>query len=307
MADSHATKNHDYHLVNPSPWPLIGSIGAFLMAVGVVVLMRSLGAGTGLFGISGSWLFMVGLAIVLLTMTLWWRDVIVEANGGDHTAVVRLHLRYGMIMFIASEVMFFVAWFWAYFDASLFPAPVYSINGDTASVVGMIERAAATGGVWPPKPTADHTFTSTFDPWGLPLVNTLILLLSGTTVTMAHHALLENNRKGLVRGLAATVVLGLLFTALQAYEYGHAAFTYGGHIYGSTFFMATGFHGAHVIIGTIFLAVCLVRAIRGAFTPQQHFGFEAAAWYWHFVDVVWLFLFACIYVIGAGANAGAGH
>ncbi len=308
MADSHATKNHDYHLVNPSPWPLVGSIGAFVMAVGGIILMRSLNGGAGLFGLRGSTVFFIGFLLVLLTMALWWRDVIVEANQGDHTAVVRLHLRYGMIMFIASEVMFFVAWFWAYFDASLFPAPVYQLNPETtSSVVGMVERAAATGGVWPPKPTADHTFTSTFDPWGLPLVNTLILLLSGTTVTLAHHALLENNRKLLVRGLAITVILGLLFTALQAYEYGHAAFTYSGHIYGATFFMATGFHGAHVIIGTIFLAVCLVRASRGAFTPQQHFGFEAAAWYWHFVDVVWLFLFACIYVIGAGANAGAGH
>ena len=292
--------------------PLIGSVGALVMAIGAVVLMRSLGGGAGLLGLHGPWLFYVGFLLVLATMALWWRDVIAEANGGDHTAVVRLHLRYGMIMFIASEVMFFVAWFWAYFDASLFPAPVYPINGDTASVVGMVERAAATGGVWPPKPTADHTFTATFDPWGLPLVNTLILLLSGTTVTLAHHALLENNRKLLVRGLAITVVLGLLFTALQAYEYGHAAFTYGGHIYGSTFFMATGFHGAHVIIGTIFLAVCLVRAMRGAFTPQQHFGFEAAAWYWHFVDVVWLFLFACIYVWGsdfgrAATGAVAGH
>ena len=223
MADSHATKNHDYHLVNPSPWPLIGSVGALVMAIGAVVLMRSLGGGAGLLGLHGPWLFYVGFLLVLATMALWWRDVIAEANGGDHTAVVRLHLRYGMIMFIASEVMFFVAWFWAYFDASLFPAPVYPINGDTASVVGMVERAAATGGVWPPKPTADHTFTATFDPWGLPLVNTLILLLSGTTVTLAHHALLENNRKLLVRGLAITVVLGLLFTALQAYEYGHAA------------------------------------------------------------------------------------
>ncbi len=307
MADSHATKNHDYHLVNPSPWPLVGSIGAFIMAVGAIVLMRSLGGGAGLFGMRGPWLFFVGFLIVLATMAFWWRDVINEANGGDHTAVVQLHLRYGMIMFIASEVMFFVAWFWAYFDASLFPAAVYPINADTSSVVGMVDRAAWTGGVWPPKPTADHTFTATFDPWGLPFVNTLILLLSGTTVTMAHHALLNGNRRGLVRGLAITVVLGMLFTVLQAYEYGHAAFKFAGNIYGSTFFMATGFHGAHVIIGTIFLAVCLVRAMRGAFTPEQHFGFEAAAWYWHFVDVVWLFLFACIYVIGAGPNPGGGH
>ena len=308
MSDSHAEKNHDYHLVNPSPWPLIGSIGALLMAIGAVILMRSLGTGEGLFGLRGPWVFYLGFLVVLVTMALWWRDVISEANGGDHTPVVRLHLRYGMIMFIASEIMFFVAWFWAYFDAALFPAPVYPVNPETTdAVVGMVQRALETGGVWPPKPTADHSFTSTFDPWGLPLVNTLVLLLSGTTVTMAHHALLEKNRRGLIWGLAVTVALGLLFTSLQAFEYGHAAFHYSGNIYGATFFMATGFHGAHVIIGTIFLAVCLVRAMRGSFTPEQHFGFEAAAWYWHFVDVVWLFLFVCVYVIGAGPHAGAGE
>ncbi|MBV1692919.1 MAG: cytochrome c oxidase subunit 3 [Hyphomicrobiales bacterium] len=307
MADSHA-KNHDYHLVNPSPWPLIGSIGAFIMAIGAIILMRSLGGGQGLFGMRGSLVFFVGVLIILFTMFMWWRDVVNEAHSGDHTPVVQLHLRYGMIMFIASEVMFFVAWFWAYFDAALFPSGVHPLNPETTSaVVGMVERQAATGGVWPPKPTADGTFTGTFDPWGLPLVNTLVLLLSGTTVTWAHHALLENNRRGLIQGLTLTVILGMLFTALQIYEYGHAAFKFSGHIYGATFFMATGFHGAHVVIGTIFLAVCLVRALRGHFTPKQHFGFEAAAWYWHFVDVVWLFLFAAIYVWGAGAHAGAAH
>jgi cytochrome c oxidase subunit III len=301
MADGHMEKNHDYHLVNPSPWPLVGSIGAFVMAIGAIILMRSMGGGQGLFGLRGPLVFSAGFLVVLATMALWWRDVIKEAHSGDHTPVVRMHLRYGMIMFIASEVMFFVAWFWAYFDASLFPSAVYPVNAETTdAVVGMVERAAATGGVWPPKPTADGTFKSTFDPWGLPLVNTLILLLSGTTVTWAHHALLEGNRKAVIRGLAITVVLGLLFTALQAYEYGHADFKFAGHIYGATFFMATGFHGVHVVIGTIFLAVCLFRAMKGHFSPSQHFGFEAAAWYWHFVDVVWLFLFACIYVIGAG-------
>ncbi|HRK18249.1 MAG TPA: cytochrome c oxidase subunit 3 [Hyphomicrobiaceae bacterium] len=306
MATGHA-KNHDYHLVNPSWWPLTGSIGAFVMGVGAIIWMRSLGGGAGLFGMKGPTVFLVGLLIVLATMWMWWRDVIAEAHAGDHTPVVRLHLRYGMILFIASEVMFFVAWFWAYFDAALFPNAVYPLNPETTSAVtGMYERAAATGGVWPPKPTADGTFKATFDPWGLPMVNTLILLLSGTTVTWAHHALLENNRKGLIWGLALTVVLGLLFTALQVYEYSHAAFKFSGHIYGATFYMATGFHGFHVVVGTIFLFVCLVRAMKGHFTPQQHFGFEAAAWYWHFVDVVWLFLFACIYVIGAGPNPG-GH
>ena len=307
MADAHA-KHHDYHLVNPSPWPIVGSIAAFMMAVGAIVWMKTHGAPSAtLLGMRGPALFTAGFVGVLVTMALWWRDVIKEAHGGDHTPVVRLHLRYGMILFIASEVMFFVAWFWAYFDASLFPAaveplPITDANGIVSAsknLIGMVDRNTLTGGVWPPK--SSPNFTSTFDPWGLPLVNTLILLLSGTTVTWAHHALLENNRRGLIWGLAVTVVLGLLFTACQAYEYGHAAFKFSGHIYGATFFMATGFHGVHVIIGTIFLAVCLFRAMKGHFSPKQHFGFEAAAWYWHFVDVVWLFLFICIYVIGGGA------
>ena len=278
MADAHA-KNHDYHLVNPSPWPAVGGASAFILAVGAVRWMHG---GT-------SAIMAVGFALILYTMFMRWRDVIHEANTGDHTPVVSLHLRYGMIMFIASEVMFFVAWFWAFFDASLFAGePIQAA------------RVALTEGVWPPKGTA------IFDPWHLPLVNTLILLTSGTTVTWAHHALLNNDRQGLKWGLLATVVLGALFTCVQGWEYSHALFAFnrenGGNIYGSTFFMATGFHGFHVLIGTIFLLVCLFRAMNGAFTPKQHFGFEAAAWYWHFVDVVWLFLFACVYV---WASAGA--
>ena len=319
MADTHA-KHHDYHLVDPSPWPVIGSIFAFMMAVGAIVWMKTHASPTAtLLAFRGPWLFAVGFLGVMFTMYMWWRDVIKEAHRGDHTPVVRLHLRYGMIMFIASEVMFFVAWFWAYFDASLFAGGVHPLailqpDGsfvDSKQLIGLVERNKLTGGVWPPAPTeilpAAANFTATFNPWGLPLVNTLILLLSGTTVTWAHHALLENDRKGLIWGLLLTVVLGVLFTLCQAYEYGHAAFKFSGHIYGATFFMATGFHGAHVIIGTIFLAVCLFRALNGHFTPRQHFGFEAAAWYWHFVDVVWLFLFICIYVIGSGPGTGAGH
>jgi cytochrome c oxidase subunit 3 len=299
MADTHA-KHHDYHLVNPSPWPAVGATSAFVMAVGLIIWMKSINGGPGLFGAHGPWVFGIGVMGMLYTMYSWWRDVIREAHAGDHTPVVQLHLRYGMILFIASEVMFFVAWFWAYFDAALFPAAVDTLQ-NSSQVVGMVDRNTLTGGVWPPK--ASPNFTATFDPWGLPLVNTLILLLSGTTVTWAHHALLENDRKGLVQGLALTVVLGVMFTVCQAYEYGHAAFHYSGHIYGATFFMATGFHGAHVIIGTLFLLVCLFRAMSGDFTPKQHFGFEAAAWYWHFVDVVWLFLFTCIYVLAAGPPA----
>ena len=306
MADAHA-KNHDYHLVDPSPWPLVGSMFAFVMAVGAIVWMKTMGDPKAvLLGMRGPWCFAVGFAGVLLTMFMWWRDVIHEAHRGDHTPVVRLHLRYGMILFIASEVMFFVAWFWAYFDASLFPAavdalPITDSNGTVSPgqfLIGMEERNKLTGGVWPPKPT--DNFKSTFDPWGLPLVNTLILLLSGTTVTWAHHALLENDRQGLKWGLILTIALGAMFTCVQAYEYAHAAFGFSGNIYGATFFMATGFHGFHVLVGTVFLLVCLIRTYAGHFTPTQHLGFEFAAWYWHFVDVVWLFLFICIYVFGAG-------
>ena len=172
-----------------------------------------------------------------------------------------------------------LAWFWAFFDASLFAGEAHQVS-----------RVEFTGGVWPPQGI------EVLDPFHLPLYNTIILLLSGTTVTWAHHALLHNDRDGLVNGLALTVGLGTLFSMVQAFEYFHAPFSFRDSIYGATFFMATGFHGFHVVIGTIFLLVCLIRAMRGDFTPRQHFGFEAAAWYWHFVDVVWLFLFASIYV-----------
>jgi len=295
MAQAHS-KQHDYHIVDPSPWPLVGSLSVFVLALGAIAWMRT-GNG-GLFGVEGPWIFFIGLLGVFATMIGWWRDVVHESVvQGHHTRVVQLHLRYGMILFIASEVMFFVAWFWAYFDAALFPA-AETIAGD--QMIGLTARQEATGGQWPPVATGDGRFVSTFDPWGLPLVNTLVLLLSGTTVTWAHHALLQNDRRGLIWGLVLTIILGLSFTALQAYEYMHAAFEFSGHIYGSVFFMATGFHGVHVIVGTLFLAVCLLRALMGQFTAEKHFGFEAAAWYWHFVDVVWLFLFASIYVWGAG-------
>jgi cytochrome c oxidase subunit 3 len=304
-ADGHQVE-HDYHLVNPSPWPIVASAFALIMAIGAIVWMRSLGGGEGLFGLQGPTTFFVGLAGIVAVAFMWWRDCIREAHGGDHSPVVQLHMRYGMLLFIASEVMFFVAWFWAYFDVALFPSgladlPIFGPDGNVIGKgqeqIGLVQRNELTGGQWPPVP--NEAFQKTFDPWGLPLVNTLVLLLSGTTVTWAHHALLHNNRSGLIWGLTLTVILGVLFTILQAYEYTHAAFSFSNHIYGSTFFMATGFHGFHVIVGTIFLAVCLFRAMAGHFTPTQHFGFEAAAWYWHFVDVVWLFLFMAIYVWGA--------
>ena len=283
---SHPGVKHDYHLVNPSQWPLVGSISATIMAMGGVAWMKGLffvQKGNPLF-------FFLGLAGVLYTMVGWWIDVTKEANEGDHTPVVSIGLRYGMIMFIASEVMFFVAWFWIFFEMALFH------HHRTLSAIDEVRTAWQT---WPPKGV------ETVSPWHLPLVNTLTLLLSGTTVTWAHHALQTGDRKGAKWGLLLTIVLGCLFTSIQAYEYHHilteklffSTDASSSGLYGSSFFMATGFHGFHVLIGTIFLTVCLIRLIGGGFTPQKHFGFEAAAWYWHFVDVVWLFLFSFIYVI----------
>jgi cytochrome c oxidase subunit 3 len=282
---------HDYHLVNPSPWPLVGSLAATVMAIGGVIWMK------GLFGLEkgNPWVFFAGLAGVLYTMFGWWSDVVKEANRGDHTPVVSIGLRYGMILFIASEVMFFVAWFWMFFEMALFH------EFRTQSSIEEVRNAWAT---WPPHGV------ETVPAWHLPLVNTLTLLLSGTTVTWAHHALQQGDRKGAKLALILTVALGVLFTAIQAYEYAHilehkyffSEEAANAGLYGSTFFMATGFHGFHVLIGTLFLLVCLLRLMKGGFTPKQHFGFEAAAWYWHFVDVVWLFLFAFIYVVFAGAG-----
>jgi cytochrome c oxidase subunit 3 len=260
-----AEKKHDYHLVDPSPWPLFCSFTSMVLAIGAVYYFRT----------KSLWLLLIGFGITLYGMFMWFRDVVIEAeHRKDHTPVVQIGLRYGMTLFIISEVLFFVAWFWAFFDASLFPKQ-------------------AIGSVWPPKSI------QTLDPWHIPLINTLILLLSGTTVTWAHHALLENDRKSLIQGLILTVILGAIFTGFQAYEYMHASFKISTGIYGSTFYMATGFHGFHVLVGTIFLFVCLLRAKAGHFTQEHHFGFEAAAWYWHFVDVVWLFLFASIYIWGS--------
>ena len=290
MADDHAVPHHDYHLVNPSPWPLVSSIAATVMFVGAVVWMK------GLFGLPEGtlWLFMAGLAGVLVSMAGWWAEVIKEANQGDHTPVVSIGLRYGMVLFIASEVMFFVAFFWMFFEMSVFNEARTLIPQ-----VGNWTDTAAAWSTWPPRGV------ETLDAWQLPLFNTIILLLSGTTVTWAHHALQQGDRNATKWGLLITVLLGVLFTAVQAYEYNHILHEHlffseeslNAKLYGSVFFMATGFHGFHVLVGTIFLTVCLLRLLAGQFTPKQHFGFEAAAWYWHFVDVVWLFLFAFIYVV----------
>lgn len=270
-------KTHDFHILPPSPWPLMAATSVVTAMIGAVYWWHDASWGT--------WVFALGAIGVLAMFFFWFSDVREEAQEGHHTPVVQLHHRYGMILFILTEVMFFVAWFWAFFWASLFPS-----------------KLEAVGGVWPPQGI------EVLDPFVYPLLNTLILLLSGTTVTWAHHALLKNRRPQAKKALWLTVGLGVLFTCLQAYEYSHASFGLAGNIYGATFYMATGFHGFHVLVGTIFLAVCLWRVYLGDFTPKQHFGFEAAAWYWHFVDVVWLFLFLSIYVWGSnfGAAVGAG-
>ncbi|MFT4091607.1 MAG: cytochrome c oxidase subunit 3 [Asticcacaulis sp.] len=280
--------NHDYHIINPSPWPLLASVFSVVLFLGAVIWMK------GLFGIDGPWIFLAGLLGIFYVMYMWWRDVIRESKAGDHTPVVQLGLRYGSIMFIASEVMFFVAWFWIFFEGALF----WEHRSGAASAIEEVRLAWST---WPP------AGIETVSAWQLPLVNTLLLLLSGTTVTWAHHALQENDRKGAKLALAITLVLAVAFTIVQVIEYQHIfhhhyffneAATHSG-LYPSAFLLATGFHGFHVVVGTIFLAVCLIRLFNGDFTPQKHFGFESAAWYWHFVDVVWLFLFAFIYVVFA--------
>jgi cytochrome c oxidase subunit 3 len=295
---AHDEVNHDYHLVNPSPWPAFGSLSAFIMAIGAIVWMQTPDNG-GLFGMSGPWAFLIGSAMVLFTFIGWWRDVIIEANNGkDHTPVVQLGLRYGMVLFIASEVMFFVAWFWAYFNAAMFPESPMSTSG---MMVGRVDRTELFGGQWPP------AGIETFDPWHLPFLNTVILVTSSFTVTWAHHALRHNDRSTTKLALWITVLLGAIFTCVQVYEYSVAGFGFSGNVYGATFFMATGFHGFHVLVGTIFLFVCLLRLYAGHFKPEQHFGFEAAAWYWHFVDTVWIFLFAAIYVWGSWGVVPGAH
>jgi len=275
---------HDYHLVNPSPWPLIGSIAVLTLAIGGVTYMK------GLFGIEQGqlWTLVPGFLMVIWTMAGWWREVIKEGRTGDHTPVVEIGLKYGMILFIVSEIMFFAAWFWSFFELAIFYPARIGATFDAASPVWEGLNAFAQ---WPP------TGVTTFDPFHLPLVNTLILLLSGTTVTAAHHSLQHNKLDNAKFMLLLTIILGVAFTCLQAFEYSEAQFTFDGTVYGSAFFMATGFHGAHVVIGTIFLTVCLFRLYANNMTAEKHLGFEFAAWYWHFVDVVWLFLFAFVYVL----------
>nr|YP_010946913.1 cytochrome c oxidase subunit III [Salganea raggei]WGO57670.1 cytochrome c oxidase subunit III [Salganea raggei] len=260
-----SSHNHPFHLVDKSPWPITGAIGAMITMMGLIKW----------FHLYNQTLIFIGLLIMILTMIQWWRDITREGTyQGLHTKFVTKGLRWGMILFIVSEVFFFISFFWAFFHSSLSP---------TIEV----------GSLWPPMGIQP------FNPLQIPLLNTAILLSSGVTVTWAHHGLLENNYNQALQGLFLTISLGMYFTVLQAYEYLEAPFTIADSVYGSSFFMATGFHGLHVIIGTTFLLTCFMRHLFYHFSSYHHFGFEAAAWYWHFVDVVWLFLYISIYWWGS--------
>nr|AUY55037.1 cytochrome c oxidase subunit III [Chelodina oblonga] len=256
---------HPYHMVNQSPWPLTGGMAAFAMTSGLIMW----------FHYNSYILLMIGLLNMIMTVMQWWRDVVRESTfQGHHTQPVQKGLRYGMILFITSEVFFFAGFFWAFYHSSLAPTPEL-------------------GGYWPP------TGITPLNPFEVPLLNTAVLLASGVTITWAHHSMMESNRNQTIQALSMTILLGIYFTALQATEYFETTFTVADSVYGSTFFVATGFHGLHVIIGSTFLMICLLRQMKYHFTSNHHFGFEAAAWYWHFVDVVWLFLFISIYWWGS--------
>nr|APX40608.1 cytochrome c oxidase subunit 3 [Chaetocnema paganettii] len=258
-------KNHPFHLVDISPWPLYAALSAMTTMIGLIKW----------FHLFNNNLLLIGMTISLLIMYQWWRDIVREGTyQGLHTMKVYKGLQWGMILFITSEIFFFISFFWAFFHSSLTP----SIE------IGML---------WPPKGI------NTFNPLEIPLLNTLILLTSGLTVTWAHHSLMENNFKQTMQGLLLTVTLGIYFSILQGYEYMEAPFTISDSVYGATFFIATGFHGLHVLIGSTFLLMCLIRHYLNHFSSIHHFGFEAAAWYWHFVDVIWLFLYISIYWWGS--------
>ena len=274
-------KPHPFHVPEPSIWPLMGALAGGLFAMGMVLYMHDVqifGMSIGLIGP------IVGVGAILGVMWYWWKDVLMESlvkGKNEHSPIVQIGFRYGMALVICSELMFFVAFFWAFFDASLFV--------DQANEVLKMDY---TQGQWPP------VGIEVLGAFGLPLLMTMILLLSGCTVTWAHYEITQGNQKDATKALGLTVLLGAIFMAFQVYEYTHVAFGFTEGVYPSTFFMATGFHGFHVLVGTIFLAVCWIRSSKGHFTKERHFGFEAAAWYWHFVDVVWLFLFVAVYVWG---------
>nr|YP_010727952.1 cytochrome c oxidase subunit III [Bothrogonia tortilla]WDZ68133.1 cytochrome c oxidase subunit III [Bothrogonia tortilla] len=253
--------NHPFHLVDNSPWPITGSIGVMTLTSGTIMWFHK----------TSMTLFILGIMITLLTMIQWWRDIIREATyQGLHTKKVTTGMKIGMVLFILSEVLFFSSFFWAFFHSSLSPTMEIGLN-------------------WPP------TGVKTFDPMNIPMLNTIILLSSGVSMTWAHNAILAKKFNQMIQSTFLTIILGIYFSMLQMYEYMESPFCISDSIYGSTFFMSTGFHGIHVIIGTTFIIVSLYRMWKLHFSSTHHVGFEASAWYWHFVDVVWLFLYISVY------------
>ena len=270
MSTAQVLKNeiHPFHIVDPSPWPLVVAFSAFFTLFGMVLYMHSFSLGFQLLAL--------GFLATVINSSFWWRDIVREGTfEGAHSVQVQHGLRFGMILFIVSEVMLFFAFFWAFFHASLNPVPEI-------------------GCVWPPK--GIHVI----NPWLIPLLNTTLLLTSGASLTWSHAALLGGYRLEAITGLILTIILAVLFTGFQVYEYRNAEFNINDGVYGSTFYMLTGLHGFHVIVGTLFLLVALYRAANHHYTSQVHVGYESAAWYWHFVDVVWIFLFLAVYTWGEG-------
>ena len=290
MAQAHSPDANIYFVPHSSKWPFVGSISMFVTMVGVASWLND--------AAWGKWTFFAGVFLLCATLFMWFGDVIRESVSGNYNKQVDVSFRMGMVWFIFSEVMFFAAFFGALFYARQFALPWLGGEGD-----GVMTNALLWDGfssAWPSAgPGQVGGQFQTIPAWGLPLLNTLILLTSGVTITIAHHALKAGHRKQLLVFLGLTVLLGCVFLFFQAEEYIHAYkelnLTLGSGIYGSTFFMLTGFHGAHVTLGTIMLAIIWLRCARGHFTKDDHFGFEAVAWYWHFVDVVWLGLFVFVY------------
>jgi len=260
-------QDHPFHLVSPSPWPINTSICLLSLTTAAALSMHSFE--------NAYYIVYVAITIVIISMSLWFRDVISESTFlGDHTLAVQKGINLGVILFIVSEALFFMAIFWAFFHSALTPT-------------------VELGAQWPP------IGIEPINPFELPLLNTIILLSSGATVTYSHHSLIQGKRNGALYGLIATAILAIIFTALQGIEYSVSSFTISDGAFGSCFFFGTGFHGLHVIIGTIFLSVALWRIYAYHFTNNHHLGFEGGILYWHFVDVVWLFLYISIYYWGS--------
>jgi len=292
--------NQTYYVPEQSKWPIVGTVGLGVMFYGLASILVSGNQGVET---TGSWItFSIGSAIMVYMLFGWFGTVIKESRSGLYSPQMDRSFRWGMSWFIFSEVMFFAAFFGALFYARVFAIPWLGGEGDRGSSNMLWEGFQAT---WPlintPDPEAYPAPEGIIGPWGLPLINTILLVTSSLTLTVAHHALKENHRNKVKIWLTTTIALALIFVFVQGYEYAHAYqdlnLTLQSGIYGSTFFMLTGFHGLHVILGSLMLIIMLVRILKGHFTADDHFGFEAAAWYWHFVDVVWLGLFVFVYII----------